>query len=245
MGNFEKAVVLLILLVCAIVLGISLRPAESLDELAGSPVEAATQLGRPLEVASSREERAPAAADEARPTSAIRMISKESPAPASARTSRVDRAPDPLLSSLVDASGDRDVVLVSTEDLRETVSPDYLLYTCRAGDEWVALAERFYGDAGLAVLLRGANEGLETMAGQRILVPVYDLVAEGADREPAEPRRVPEFRLYTVRDGDSLSSISTEFFGTGARWMAIYDANRDVLEDPDRLTVGASIRIPN
>ena len=55
MGNFEKAVVLLILLVCAIVLGISLRPAESLDELAGSPVEAATAN---LELAKRAEETA-------------------------------------------------------------------------------------------------------------------------------------------------------------------------------------------
>lgn len=43
---------------------------------------------------------------------------------------------------------------------------------------------------------------------------------------------------YTVKPGDSLSSIAKEHYGHGdeAHWRKIYDANKDVIgDDPDSL----------
>jgi hypothetical protein len=51
-------------------------------------------------------------------------------------------------------------------------------------------------------------------------------------------------RTYVVRSGDSLGSISAAFFGSSIYDDAIFAANRDVLENPDDLSVGQTLVIP-
>lgn len=59
---------------------------------------------------------------------------------------------------------------------------------------------------------------------------------------PPNPANVP--RTYTVQSGDTLSTISTRFYGTPSRWIDIYQANRDRLSSENALRVGQEIRIP-
>lgn len=51
---------------------------------------------------------------------------------------------------------------------------------------------------------------------------------------------------YTIRPGDTLSKISArpEVYGHAGAWKRLYDANRDRIPNPDRLTPGQEIRIP-
>ncbi len=60
----------------------------------------------------------------------------------------------------------------------------------------------------------------------------------------AEPVSVGVTRSYVVRPGDSLGSISEQFFGSSIYDDAIYSANRDVLANPDDLSVGQTLIIP-
>ena len=46
---------------------------------------------------------------------------------------------------------------------------------------------------------------------------------------------------YTVQSGDTLSKIGAE---KGVSWRKIYDANRDKLDDPDKIQVGQELTIP-
>ncbi len=46
---------------------------------------------------------------------------------------------------------------------------------------------------------------------------------------------------YTVVSGDSLSKIGSKY---GIQWKAIWDANRDILKDPDKIYPGQELRIP-
>ena len=48
---------------------------------------------------------------------------------------------------------------------------------------------------------------------------------------------------YTVVSGDTLSHIAKQFYGKPA-WQQIYDANRDRLDNPDRIRPGQVLRIP-
>lgn len=50
-------------------------------------------------------------------------------------------------------------------------------------------------------------------------------------------------RTYTVEKGDNLSTIAKQFYGR-QDWKRIYDANRDQLDDPDRIKPGQVLRIP-
>lgn len=51
-------------------------------------------------------------------------------------------------------------------------------------------------------------------------------------------------RTYVVQPGDTLGSISRMFYGTSARYMDIYNANRDRLASPNSITVGQTLIIP-
>ena len=46
---------------------------------------------------------------------------------------------------------------------------------------------------------------------------------------------------YTVASGDSLSKIAGKY---GIAWKAIWDANRDILKDPDKIYPGQELKIP-
>ena len=46
---------------------------------------------------------------------------------------------------------------------------------------------------------------------------------------------------YTIQSGDTLSKIGSNY---GVSWQAIYEANRDVIDDPDRIFPGQEINIP-
>ncbi|HJQ68984.1 MAG TPA: LysM peptidoglycan-binding domain-containing protein [Blastocatellia bacterium] len=49
---------------------------------------------------------------------------------------------------------------------------------------------------------------------------------------------------YTVKSGDTLSKISRQFYGDSNEYMRIFYANRDKLNDPDRIQVGQQLVIP-
>lgn len=50
---------------------------------------------------------------------------------------------------------------------------------------------------------------------------------------------------YVVREGDTLTKISSLLYGTGARWEEIYDANKDTLDGPTAtLKPGTRLHIP-
>jgi nucleoid-associated protein YgaU len=51
-------------------------------------------------------------------------------------------------------------------------------------------------------------------------------------------------RDYVVGEGDTLSRISLQFYGTALRWREIFEANRDQLETTNSLRPGQRLRIP-
>jgi nucleoid-associated protein YgaU len=52
-------------------------------------------------------------------------------------------------------------------------------------------------------------------------------------------------RTYTVQSGDSLWKIAEEMYGSGAKYKHIFEANRDLLDDPDRIFPGQVLKIPD
>ncbi|QQP91501.1 peptidoglycan-binding protein LysM [Skermanella sp. TT6] len=61
---------------------------------------------------------------------------------------------------------------------------------------------------------------------------------------PAATNAAPESRFYTVKKGDSLSKIAKELYGDPNKYPAIFEANRPMLEDPDKIYPGQMLRIP-
>lgn len=51
-------------------------------------------------------------------------------------------------------------------------------------------------------------------------------------------------KTYTVKAGDTLSKIAREHLGDGNAYMKIFNANKDVLSDPDKIKPGQVLTIP-
>lgn len=51
-------------------------------------------------------------------------------------------------------------------------------------------------------------------------------------------------QTYTVKAGDNLSKISKQFYGNPNEYMRIFYANRDKLNDPDKIQVGQELSVP-
>jgi nucleoid-associated protein YgaU len=49
---------------------------------------------------------------------------------------------------------------------------------------------------------------------------------------------------YTVQAGDTLSAIAKKHFGNANDYMAIFNANKDQLTDPDKIQPGQVLKIP-
>lgn len=51
-------------------------------------------------------------------------------------------------------------------------------------------------------------------------------------------------QTYEVKSGDNLSKISKQFYGDSGEFMRIFYANRDQINDPDKIQVGQKLVIP-
>ncbi len=51
-------------------------------------------------------------------------------------------------------------------------------------------------------------------------------------------------RSYTVQSGDSLSAITKQVYGDAGEWKRIYEANRDQIDDPDKIFPGQTFKLP-
>jgi len=67
-----------------------------------------------------------------------------------------------------------------------------------------------------------------------------DRVDESLEVESPEP----EATFYTVQRGDTLSKIAKEQYGAASKYPVIFQANRPMLEDPDKIYPGQVLRIP-
>ena len=74
--------------------------------------------------------------------------------------------------------------------------------------------------------------------------PDFSNLKGGSSSTAATPAAVESARTYTVVAGDSLSKIASHQYGDGNKWRKIYEANRDVIKNPDLIYPGQTLRIP-
>ena len=60
----------------------------------------------------------------------------------------------------------------------------------------------------------------------------------------AEAATVPAITFYTVKKGDTLSAIAKTQYGNASKYPVIFDANKPMLKDPDKIYPGQVLRIP-
>lgn len=61
---------------------------------------------------------------------------------------------------------------------------------------------------------------------------------------PTKPATVSTARTYTVQGGDCLWNIAKRYYGNGALYTKIFDANRDKISNPNLIYPGQVFTIP-
>jgi len=101
-----------------------------------------------------------------------------------------------------------------------------------------------------------------TFDGATSLVTVYGVAPDQATREKivlsagnvagvagvkdmmTVDKSEPEAKYYTVVSGDTLSKISKTQYGDANKYMKIFEANKPMLSNPDKIYPGQVLRIP-
>lgn len=118
-------------------------------------------------------------------------------------------------------------------------------YIVQEGDTLADISENWFGLRGKWSLIVAANPGLDPSRlsiGQVLMLP-----PKSAAMRPARPEktRASSRGTYEIEEGDSLSQISYELYGTPKHWELIYKANEELIgKNPADLVVGQLLVIP-
>lgn len=65
------------------------------------------------------------------------------------------------------------------------------------------------------------------------------------DDQMTVEHKEPEAKFHTVVSGDTLSKIAKEYYGNAMKYPVIFEANKPMLKDPDKIYPGQVLRIPH
>jgi nucleoid-associated protein YgaU len=107
---------------------------------------------------------------------------------------------------------------------------------------------------GKVITLKGKAESREAanLAMQKVdqVVKAENIVNAIEVFKASEPAPAPapdaatEGRVYEVVAGDTLGAIAQKYYGKASQYMKIFEANRDILDNPDLIKVGQKLKIP-
>ncbi|WP_186394295.1 peptidoglycan-binding protein LysM [Stappia sp. TSB10GB4] len=64
------------------------------------------------------------------------------------------------------------------------------------------------------------------------------------EEEIAVAAIAPEASFHTVAKGDTLWAVAKKAYGDGSKYMVIFEANKPMLAEPDKIYPGQVLRIP-
>jgi nucleoid-associated protein YgaU len=263
MGKLEKVIVLSVLFVIAVVLVVSLTTDNPIDKqnvsVLGQP---APKLPKTVPTPAPAQPTVLEAPPAVQPNGPGALLSSNVTPGGSPAITPTPATPVPAPAPALPAGS----ILVTTDGLAESYLPDMRFYTWQPNDTYRGIAATYYGDWSKLTLLRRANEGRKNVQpGEKILVPIFDLDAvpgatvpppsgAGANKagtklagtEPKSDATPPATggKIHVVKEGESLWKIAKSELGSGAKWEAIYNANRDVMKTPEALKTGMKLKIP-
>jgi len=74
--------------------------------------------------------------------------------------------------------------------------------------------------------------------------PDFSDVKSGSSSTAPSPAPSVTEETYVVVAGDSLSKIAKRLYGDANKWRQIYDANKDLIKNPDVIHPGQKLKIP-
>jgi len=94
------------------------------------------------------------------------------------------------------------------------------------------------------VNISGSAESAEAMEKAVLLAGNVQGVTEVNIDKLDAPPAAADVQYYVIEKGDSLWKIAQEFYGNGNDYPKLFEANKEVIKDPDLIYPGQKIRIP-
>lgn len=80
---------------------------------------------------------------------------------------------------------------------------------------------------------------------EKLLLALGNVAGVAAVEDDVTTRATaPEAKIYVVRKGDTLSAIAKAQYGAASKYPLIFEANKPMLKDPDKIYPGQALRIP-
>ena len=92
--------------------------------------------------------------------------------------------------------------------------------------------------------LSGQAESAEAMQKAVLMAGNVKGISEVHADGLTAPAPVQEVQYYEIQSGDSLSAIAKKYYGKASDYPRIFEANREVIKDPNLIYPGQKIRIP-
>lgn len=139
------------------------------------------------------------------------------------------------------AADDSAPVIAAEEPVVTEAAPEATMsgvdgeYIVQKNETLMMIAFKLYGDYGKWRQLANRNgqaiKGGALRAGMKLK---YDMPSEAFNWSP-------QGNPHLIRTGDTLGKISTEKYGTVKKWKSIWDNNRPLIKDPNRIFAGFTI----
>ncbi|MEW8680623.1 MAG: peptidoglycan-binding protein LysM [Candidatus Thiodiazotropha endolucinida] len=94
------------------------------------------------------------------------------------------------------------------------------------------------------VVLSGNAESAEALEKTVLIAGNVKGVSEVTADAVTAPQQQTKVEYYTIESGDTLSAIAKRFLGNASDYPKIFEANREVIKDPNLIYPGQKIRIP-
>lgn len=139
-------------------------------------------------------------------------------------------APDAAAKPAPDADTTRKVAALKAELKALNLDKDDVHLTLRGGD---------------TVKIQSLGADRETLEKLILAIGNIEGIAKvEADLPEAGPDAGKAPVFHTVKKGETLSAIAKAYLGSAGKYNAIFEANRPMLSDPDKIYPGQTLRIP-
>jgi nucleoid-associated protein YgaU len=92
--------------------------------------------------------------------------------------------------------------------------------------------------------LSGEAESAEAMEKAILMAGNIKGISEVRADNLKAPAATGKVEYYVIKSGDTLSGIAAKYYGKGSLYPRIFEANREVIKNPDLIYPGQKIRIP-
>lgn len=147
--------------------------------------------------------------------------------------SEAEAAPAPAAAQPAPSDTDRKVAALKAELKALGLTAKDVHLTLRGGDTIIISGKaRDQETLEKLVLALGNIKGIARV----------ELAPETTTETPAPAGAKPVF--HTVQKGETLSAIAKHYLGSANRYRDIFEANKPMLSDPDKIYPGQTLRIP-